>query len=95
MKTKRVIEASRKLSRPYRITNGKKFRLKDIDPEDTGDLKAQDKPRAKEALQIGVQAFARTAGRSLRAGPVVAPFSSFKQWTRPEKTERSNMSCRA
>jgi PPK2 family polyphosphate:nucleotide phosphotransferase len=56
MKTKRVIEASRRLSRPYRITNGKKFRLKDIDPEDTGDLKAQDKPRAKEALQIGVQA---------------------------------------
>jgi PPK2 family polyphosphate:nucleotide phosphotransferase len=56
MKTKRVIETSRKLSRPYRITNGKKFRLKDIDPEDTGDLKAQDKSRAKEALQIGVQA---------------------------------------
>jgi len=56
MKTKRVIENSRKLSRPYRITNGKKFRLKDIDPEDIGDLKAQDKSRAKEALQIGVQA---------------------------------------
>src|SRR5689334_8972538 len=56
MKTKRVIEASRKLSRPYRITNGKKFRLEDIDPGDIGDLKAQDKPRAKEALQIGVQA---------------------------------------
>lgn len=56
MKTKRVIETSRKLSRPYRITNGKKFRLKDIDPGDIGDLKAQDKSRAKEALQIGVQA---------------------------------------
>ena len=56
MKTKRVIENSRKLSRPYRITNGKKFRLKDIDPGDIGDLKAQDKSRAKEALQIGVQA---------------------------------------
>ena len=56
MKTKRVIEASQKLSRPYRITNGKKFRLKDIEPGDTGDLKAQDKTRAKEALQIGIQA---------------------------------------
>ena len=56
MKTKRVIEASRKLSKPYRITDGKKFRLKDVDPGDTGDLKEQDKPRAKEALQIGVQA---------------------------------------
>lgn len=56
MKTKPIIEASRKLCRPYRITNGKKFRLKDIDPGDTGDLKAQDKSRAKEALQNGVQA---------------------------------------
>jgi PPK2 family polyphosphate:nucleotide phosphotransferase len=56
VKTKRVIEASRKLSKPYRITDGKKFRLKDVDPGDTGDLKEQDKPRAKEALQIGVQA---------------------------------------
>jgi PPK2 family polyphosphate:nucleotide phosphotransferase len=56
MKTKRVIETSSKLSKPYRITNGKKFRLKDIDPGDIGDLKAEDKSRAKEALQIGVQA---------------------------------------
>ena len=59
MKTKRVIEASRRLSRPYRITDGKKFRLKDIDPGDTGDLKAQDKPRAKEALQTGIGALAQ------------------------------------
>lgn len=56
MKTKRVIEASRRLSKPYRITNGKKFRLKDVDPDDTGELKSADKPRAKEALQTGIGA---------------------------------------
>jgi hypothetical protein len=25
-------------SRPYRVTNGRKFRLKDVDPGDTGGL---------------------------------------------------------
>lgn len=58
MKTKEVIEAARRLSKPYRVTNGKKFRLKDVDPGDTGELKSGDKPRAKEALQSGVEALA-------------------------------------
>ena len=58
MKTKKVIEAAHRLSKPYRVTNGKKFRLKDVDPGDTGELKSEDKPRAKEALQTGVEALA-------------------------------------
>jgi PPK2 family polyphosphate:nucleotide phosphotransferase len=58
MKTKKVVQAAYQLSKPYRITNGKKFRLKDFDPADTGDLKSADKPRAKEALQTGVEALA-------------------------------------
>ena len=58
MKTKKIIEAAHELSKPYRVTNGKKFRLKDIDPGDTGELKSEDKPRAKEALQTGVEALA-------------------------------------
>ncbi|MBC8011037.1 MAG: polyphosphate kinase 2 family protein [Burkholderiales bacterium] len=58
MKTKQVIEAARKLSQPYRITKGKKFRLKNVDPGDTGELKAEDKPRAKEALRMGVETLA-------------------------------------
>ena len=58
MKSKKVIEAAHRLSKPYRVTNGKKFRLKDIDPGDTGELKSQDKPRAKEALADGVEALA-------------------------------------
>ena len=58
MKTKKVIQAAHKLSKPYRVTSGKKFRLKDIDPGDTGELKSDDKPRAKEALHTGVEALA-------------------------------------
>jgi PPK2 family polyphosphate:nucleotide phosphotransferase len=56
MDLKKIVKLSQGYSRDYRITKGKKFRLKDFDPDDTGDLKAADKPRAKEALQIGVQA---------------------------------------
>jgi len=58
MKTSEVIKRARKWTRPYRITNGPKFRLKDVDPSDTGELKSEDKPRAKEALQVGVEALA-------------------------------------
>jgi PPK2 family polyphosphate:nucleotide phosphotransferase len=56
MKTKQVIETARKFSKPYRVTKGKKFRLKDVDPGDTGKHTAKDKKRAKEALQAGVEA---------------------------------------
>jgi PPK2 family polyphosphate:nucleotide phosphotransferase len=58
MKTSRVIRVAGELAKPYRVTDGSKFRLKDIDPGDTGTLKSEDKPRAKEALQIGVEALA-------------------------------------
>ena len=58
MKLDEIVKASHKLSKPYRVTDGKEFRLKDIDPGDTGPLGAEDKPRAKEALQTGIQALA-------------------------------------
>jgi len=58
MKPKKVLAAARTLSKPYRVTNGKGFRLKDVDPGDTGDFKSADKPRLKEALQTGVAALA-------------------------------------
>ncbi len=56
MNTKRIAKFAHRLSKPYRVTDGKKFRLKDIDPGDTGDLKTEDKPRAKEALHNGIEA---------------------------------------
>ena len=58
MKLSKVISRARELASPYCIANGKRFRLKDIDPEDTGRLKSEDKPRAKESLAIGVEALA-------------------------------------
>ncbi len=58
MKLERVIRIAGELAAPYRISNGKRFRLEQIDPGDTGVLKSEDKPRAKEALQIGVDALA-------------------------------------
>jgi hypothetical protein len=41
MKNKEIIERSQKFIAPYRITSGKKFRLKDIDPNDTGEATAR------------------------------------------------------
>ena len=58
MKTKKIAEISHEFSKPYRITDGDKFRLKQIDPKDTGKLKAEDKLRAKEVLATGVEALA-------------------------------------
>ena len=58
MKIKEIIKAASDLAKPYRVTKGKKFRLKDIEPSDTGEFKAADKARAKEALENGVQALA-------------------------------------
>jgi PPK2 family polyphosphate:nucleotide phosphotransferase len=40
---------------PYRVTDGRKFRLKKIDPADTRRLKSADKPEAARRLTIGVQ----------------------------------------
>jgi PPK2 family polyphosphate:nucleotide phosphotransferase len=56
MKLKDLVKLARDFSEPYKITNGSKFRLKDIDPDDTGDLKKDDKPRAQAALKAGVTA---------------------------------------
>jgi PPK2 family polyphosphate:nucleotide phosphotransferase len=58
MKIKEIIKHARKFAHPFRVTDGKKFRLKDYDPGDTLGYGNEDKPRAKQALAIGVQALA-------------------------------------
>lgn len=58
IKSKDLRKRARKFAEPFRITSGKKFRLKDIDPGDTLHLESEDKPRAKEALAMGVQLLA-------------------------------------
>jgi PPK2 family polyphosphate:nucleotide phosphotransferase len=58
MKLKSIVKKSRRLAAPYRITSGRHFRLKDIDPDDSGSLGQEDKPAAIEALRSGVDALA-------------------------------------
>ncbi|HEV8419235.1 MAG TPA: polyphosphate kinase 2 family protein [Candidatus Udaeobacter sp.] len=59
MKTKDIIKNASELAAPFRISKGKNFRLKDVDPEDTLDFtKDADKSRSKEVLAAGVTALA-------------------------------------
>jgi PPK2 family polyphosphate:nucleotide phosphotransferase len=58
MKTKKVVNEAHRFAKRFRITDGAKFKLKDFDPEETLGLKSADRPRAQEALEIGVGALA-------------------------------------
>jgi PPK2 family polyphosphate:nucleotide phosphotransferase len=53
------ITKARKFAEPYRVTKGERFRLKDVDPGDTLGYGSEDKPRAKEALAMGIEALAQ------------------------------------
>jgi len=55
----RPFENARKLIKRYRITRGETFRLRDVDPSDTGELTSEDKPRAQAALRSGIDALVR------------------------------------
>ena len=57
------VRRCREFSAPYRVNNGKQFRLKDFDPDDTGDLTDEQKPQAKEALAIGIDTLAELQER--------------------------------
>jgi PPK2 family polyphosphate:nucleotide phosphotransferase len=56
---KELIKKARKIAEPFRVSKGEEFRLKNIDPGDTLWLKTEDKPKAKEALAMGVEALAQ------------------------------------
>ena len=55
---KERIQRAKKFSKKFCISDGKDFRLKDYDPDDDGGMGQEDKPLAKQALQIGVEALA-------------------------------------
>jgi PPK2 family polyphosphate:nucleotide phosphotransferase len=57
-KPKELIQRAREFSRPFRVEDGDAFRLSKVDPEDTLDLDDEDKPKAKEALALGIQLLA-------------------------------------
>jgi len=52
---KQKLKGIRNFIKPYKITNGKGFKLKDFDPGDTGDISSEEKPVAKEMLARGVE----------------------------------------
>jgi PPK2 family polyphosphate:nucleotide phosphotransferase len=51
-----MLKRVRALAKPYRVTRGAKFRLRDFDPADTLDLRSADKARAKAVLAAGIEA---------------------------------------
>lgn len=53
MKFKKLVKEAAEISRPFRVTKGRDFRLKDYDPADTGGMK--DREKAQKTLQNGVQ----------------------------------------
>jgi PPK2 family polyphosphate:nucleotide phosphotransferase len=53
-----LLKKARRFADPYRVTDGKKFRLRDVDPDDTGKLNKEDKPAAEAALAEGVAVLA-------------------------------------
>ena len=55
---KDVVQRARKFAKKFCISDGKDFKLKDCDPTEDGGLGQEDKPLAKQALQLGVQALA-------------------------------------
>jgi PPK2 family polyphosphate:nucleotide phosphotransferase len=52
-----------KLVERYRVTDGDRFRLRDVDPRDTGGLGSEDKPEAKELLARGTEWLAEAQDR--------------------------------
>ena len=55
---KEVVQRAKKFAKKFCISDGKDFKLKDCDPTEDGGLGQEDKPLAKQALQLGVQALA-------------------------------------
>lgn len=63
MSMRNLISKAHKLADPFCITDGSKFRLKDIDPEDTLNFGSEDKPKAQAALAEGVEMLAAMQDR--------------------------------
>ena len=59
MNLEKAVKKARKFSRPYVVDSGKKFRLKNCDPADTGGFGSEAKPAAREALEMGVETLAK------------------------------------
>jgi PPK2 family polyphosphate:nucleotide phosphotransferase len=56
MELRSVVKRAREFSRPYRVSHGRRFRLKDVDAGDSGGFESRDKPAAREMLETGIEA---------------------------------------
>ncbi|TMQ65706.1 MAG: polyphosphate kinase 2 family protein [Candidatus Eisenbacteria bacterium] len=55
----RLFGNAQRLIKKYRVTDGRSFRLRRVDPGDTGGLTAEAKPSAQAALRNGIDALIR------------------------------------
>lgn len=55
---KQFVRRAGKIAARFRVEDGRKFRLRDIDPADTLEFEAEDRPLAKEALAKGIEVLA-------------------------------------
>jgi len=90
MKRSEVIETSRKFAEPFCVTNGTKFRLKDFDPADTGKATSEDKSKAKEMLEAGIQALAELRDILYAQDPVVGAADLSGDGCSEESADRGN-----
>ena len=58
MNSRKTIKKAHRLTSHFRITDGKKFRLKEVDPGNTLRFTSEAKPRARKALARGIEALA-------------------------------------
>jgi PPK2 family polyphosphate:nucleotide phosphotransferase len=58
MNRKQILRKAHELAKPFRITSGETFRMKDVNPDGTLGFESEIHPRAKEALALGIQALA-------------------------------------
>lgn len=55
MSDKDFLKKAKKYSEPFRVTDGSTFKLEQVDPDDTLDFDSDDKPKAQEELECGVE----------------------------------------
>ena len=58
MNREKIFKNAHDVAEPFRVSKGKDFRLKDVDPGDTLSFTSEDKPKAREALATGVATLA-------------------------------------
>ena len=86
---KDIIKRARGFSKPFRVTDGNGFRLKNFDPGETLHLDSEDKPRAKETLASGIEALAELQDK-LYAQDRWAVLLVFQAMTPPARTAQSS-----